>query len=99
MIILEHDGATGDDVFFSNFDLSYIYFWLLWVFVAAHRLSLVAVSGEHSSCGSRAQLACSVWVKPVPLHYQADSPTVPSGQSPILVIPKAHLYFMIFFLP
>ena len=37
-------GLQGMMVFF-NFDLSYIYFWLLWVFVAAHRLSLVAVSG------------------------------------------------------
>ena len=51
MIIIEHDGATGDagySFFFLIFDLLYIYFWLLWVFVAAHRLSPVAVSGEHS---------------------------------------------------
>ena len=27
----------------------FIYFWLRWVFVAAHRLSLVAVSGGYSS--------------------------------------------------
>ena len=26
----------------------YVIFWLLWVFVAAHGLSLVAVSGGHS---------------------------------------------------
>ena len=27
----------------------FIYFWLHWVFVAAHRLSLVAASGGYSS--------------------------------------------------
>ena len=27
----------------------YFYFWLRWVFVAAHGLSLVAASGGHSS--------------------------------------------------
>ena len=31
--------------FFFNF----IYFWLYWVFVAAHRLSLVVASGGYSS--------------------------------------------------
>ena len=30
------------------------YFWLHWVFVAAHELSLVAASGGYSSCGARA---------------------------------------------
>ena len=30
--------------FFNNF----IYFWLCWVFIAAHRLSLVVVSGGYS---------------------------------------------------
>ena len=30
-----------------------IYFWLLWVFVAEYRLSLVAVSRGYSSCGGR----------------------------------------------
>ena len=29
-------------------------FWLHWVFVAAHGLSLVAASGGYSSCGARA---------------------------------------------
>ena len=33
----------------SCFDLFFIYFWLRWVFVAAHGLSLVAVSGGYSS--------------------------------------------------
>ena len=33
---------------FKNFFLL-IYFWLRWVFVAAHRLSLVAASGGYSS--------------------------------------------------
>ena len=31
-----------------------IYFWLRWVFVAAHGLSLVAVSGATLHCGARA---------------------------------------------
>ena len=34
-----------------------VYLWLLWVFVAAHELSLVAVSRGYSSCG--AQSSCS----------------------------------------
>ena len=32
-----------------NLFILFIYFWLLWVFVAAHGLSLVAVSGGYSS--------------------------------------------------
>ena len=32
-----------------NFIYLFIYFWLRWVFVAAHGLSLVAVSGGYSS--------------------------------------------------
>ena len=31
-----------------------IYLWLCWVFVAAHGLSLVAVTGGFSCCGARA---------------------------------------------
>ena len=34
--------------FFKFIYLSFIYFWLRWVFVAARRLSLVAVSGGYS---------------------------------------------------
>ena len=34
--------------FFKIF-LNFFYFWLCWVFVAAHELSLVAVSGGYSS--------------------------------------------------
>ena len=34
--------------FFKKFIL-FIYFWLCWVFVAVHRLSLVAASGGYSS--------------------------------------------------
>ena len=33
---------------FFCFIYLFIYFWLRWVFVAAHRLSLVAESGDHS---------------------------------------------------
>ena len=35
--------------FFFNLFILFIYFWLCWVFVAAHGLSLVAVSGDYSS--------------------------------------------------
>ena len=31
-----------------------LFFWLCWVFVAAHGLSLVASSGGFSYCGARA---------------------------------------------
>ena len=32
----------------------FIYFWLHWVFVAAHRLSVVVASRGFSCCGARA---------------------------------------------
>ena len=35
--------------FFNKFIYLFIYFWLHWVFVAAHGLSLVVVSGGYSS--------------------------------------------------
>ena len=35
--------------FFSFFLSFFFFFWLCWVFVAAHRLSLVVVSGGYSS--------------------------------------------------
>ena len=44
-------------LFFCLFEL-FIYFWLLWVFVAERGLSLVVASGGYSSCGARA----SHWV-------------------------------------
>ena len=31
-----------------------VYFWLLWVFIAVCRLSLLVVSGGNSSCSARA---------------------------------------------
>ena len=34
---------------FKKFRNLFIYFWLRWVFVAVHELSLVAVSGGYSS--------------------------------------------------
>ena len=34
---------------YSAFFFFYIYFWLLWVFVAVHGLSLAAASGGYSS--------------------------------------------------
>ena len=34
--------------FFNKFIYLFIYFWLHWVFVAAHRLSLVVASGGYS---------------------------------------------------
>ena len=44
----EREDATID--FKKKFYLFiYVYFWLHWVFFAAHRLSLVAASGDYSS--------------------------------------------------
>ena len=36
-------------LFFLFFRINFTYFWLRWVFVAAHRLSLVAARGGYSS--------------------------------------------------
>ena len=36
-------------IFKNKFIYLFIYFWLRWVFFAAHRLSLVAASGGYSS--------------------------------------------------
>ena len=41
-------GFSHIHLFFFNINL-FIYFWLRWVFVAVHRLSLAAVSGSYSS--------------------------------------------------
>jgi len=38
-------------IFFYYYYLLIYLFWLLWVFVAVHELSLVAVSGDHSPVG------------------------------------------------
>ena len=35
--------------FFKSFNKLFIYFWLCWVFIAAHGLSLIAVSKGYSS--------------------------------------------------
>ena len=51
--------------FFLNF--IYFYFWLLWVFLAAHRLSLVAASGGCSS------LRCAGFLLPWPLLWSTGS--------------------------
>ena len=52
--------------FFFVILLIYIYFWLYWVFVAAHRFSLVLGSGLLSSCGEwashrRGFFCCWAW--------------------------------------
>ena len=39
----------ADSFFFLNFIYLFIYLWLCWVFVSVRGLSLVAVSGGHSS--------------------------------------------------
>ena len=43
--------SLGDvfSFFFLNLFILFIYFWLCWVFVAVHGLSLVVESGVHSS--------------------------------------------------
>ena len=52
---------TARVIFFFFFPPKFIYFWLLWVFIAAHKLSLVAASGEVlSSCDVQA-FRCSVF--------------------------------------
>ena len=38
----------------------YFFFWLRWVFVAAHRLSLVVVSGATPRCSARASHCCGL---------------------------------------
>ena len=56
-------------IFFFNFKnlfILFIYFWLCWVFVAARRLSLVAVSGAALCSGERAShcggfSCCRAW--------------------------------------
>lgn len=37
---------SQSDLFFFFFLSKFIYFWLLWVFTEAHKLSLVAMSGK-----------------------------------------------------
>ena len=39
---------------FIHLFILFIYFWLCWVFVAAHGLSLVARAGATLHCGARA---------------------------------------------
>ena len=43
------DYSLGVSFFFLNLFVLFIYFWLRWVFVAAHGLSLAAASGGCSS--------------------------------------------------
>ena len=50
-------------------------FWLHWVFIAVHRLSLVVVSGSYSSCGAWAShcggfSSCRAWV-PGCVHFSS----------------------------
>ena len=56
----------GDFFFFKLTFKNFIYFWLRWVFVAAHGLSLVVVSGATLYCGARAShcsgfSCCRAW--------------------------------------
>ena len=44
-----HNGPQGGGDSFFFFINLFFYFWLCWVFVAAHGLSLVAASGGYSS--------------------------------------------------
>ena len=52
------DFSGNQPLFFFKINLFilFIYFWLCWVFVAAHGLSLVAVSGGYSSVAVRGLL-------------------------------------------
>ena len=44
---LIHQTVFNSINFFKIYSFDSFYFWLRWVFVAAHRLSLAAVSGSH----------------------------------------------------
>ena len=47
----------------NNSFIHYVYsFWLHWVFVAAHRFSLIVASGGCSSCGVRASRCSGFYV-------------------------------------
>ena len=52
-------GLYLSSFFFFLINLFIIYFWLCWVFVAVHVLSLVAVSGGYSSCCCARASHCS----------------------------------------
>ena len=82
---------------FINFCLL-VYFWLLWVFVAEHRLSLVVANGVYSSlwfmgfsyCGAQALGTWAPWhvessqTRDQTLHWQADSDPLYHQRSPQL---------------
>ena len=85
--------------FFFFFKDLFIYLWLLWVFIVAHRLLIAVaffvVEHELGSCGSWAQLPCgacgislSQGLNLCPQHWQARSP----GKPPSLL-------FLSFFMP
>ena len=64
--------VVGVGLFFLNsrtacFQFIYVcmYVWLRWVFVTARGLSLVAVSGGYSCCGTR---ALGTWASVVVAH-------------------------------
>ena len=46
---LRHQGGPPGCLFFKFFYYYFFIFWLLWVFIAAHGLSLVVASGGYSS--------------------------------------------------
>ena len=62
--VIKHGSQIFLDFFFLSKNYGdflkfylFIYFWLCWIFVAAHRLSLVAASGATLHCGARASTA------------------------------------------
>ena len=75
-----------------------IYFWLCWIFVDAHGLSLRVMSGHLTEVASRCRAralecrlcSCGVWCmgsldqrsNPCPLHWQADSKPLDQKESP-----------------
>ena len=69
-----HPGKSSSClVFFYLFILkinlfSFIYFWLCWVFTAAHRLSLVAASGLLVAVGCCEARALGGWASVVVVH-------------------------------
>ena len=56
---------------FTSFFNRLFYFWLCWVFIAAHGLSLVVAHGL--SCPEGCGIFLEHGLNPCPLHWQADS--------------------------
>ena len=87
-------------IFISFKKKLFIYFWLLWVFLAAHRLSLVGASGSYfllqcvdsvvGAHGFCCSVACGIFPhqgsNPCPLHWQVDSSPWTTREVPCYIL-------------